>query len=77
MKNMMLLCDFYKIAHRAMYPDGMTMMYSTWTPRSNKFFPQSKFVIWFGLQGFIKEYLVKQFNEYFFDRPLESGKYCV
>lgn len=71
-KNMMLLCDFYKISHRSMYPDGMTKLYSTWTPRSNKFFPQSKFVIWFGLQGFIKEYLIKQFNEYFFNRPLDE-----
>ncbi len=71
-KNMTLLCDFYKISHRSMYPDGMTKLYSTWTPRSGKFFPESKFVIWFGLQGFIKEYLIEQFNEGFFNRPLEE-----
>ena len=71
-KNMMLLADFYKISHRCMYPDGMTKMYSTWTPRSGKFFPESKCVVWFGLQGFIKEYLCKQFDEYFFKRPLEE-----
>lgn len=71
-RNMMLLCDFYKISHKAMYPEGMTKLYSTWTPRSGKFFPESKFVIWFGLQGFIKEYLIEQFDEYFFNRPLEE-----
>ena len=71
-KNMMLMADFYKISHKSMYPDGMTKLYSTWTPRSNKYFPQSKFVIWFGLQGFIKEYLIKQFNEHFFNRPLDE-----
>ena len=38
-KNMMLLADFYKISHKAMYPEGMTKLYSTWTPRSGKFFP--------------------------------------
>ena len=71
-KNMMLMADFYKISHKSMYPDGMTKLYSTWTPRSNKFFTESKFVVWFGLQGFIKEYIIKQFNEYFFNRPIEE-----
>ena len=73
-KNMMLLCDFYKIAHKNMYPKGITKLYSTWTPRSNKYFPSfdNEFVIWFGLQGFIKEYLIKQFNEYFFNRPIDE-----
>lgn len=71
-KNMMLLADFYKISHKAMYPEGLTKLYSTWTPRSGKFFPESRFVIWFGLQGFIKEYLIDYFNEYFFNRPIEE-----
>lgn len=29
-------------------------------------------MIWFGLQGFIKEYLIDYFNEYFFNRPLDE-----
>ena len=76
-KNMMLLADFYKISHKSMYPDGMTKLYSTWTPRSKKFFPESEYVIWFGLQGFIKEYLIEYFNEYFFNRPIKEivGEY--
>ena len=68
----MLFMDFYKVSHRCMYPDGMTKLYSTWTPRSKGHFPESEFVVWFGLQGFIKEYLIKQFDEYFFSRPIEE-----
>ena len=68
--NMMLLCDFYKISHRCMYPEGTSKLYYTWTPRSNKFFPESNFVIWYGLQGFMNTYLVQYFNKYFFNRPL-------
>ena len=26
----MLLCDFYKIAHRSMYPKGTEVVYSTY-----------------------------------------------
>lgn len=71
-KNMMLLVDFYKISHKNMYPNNMTKLYSTWTPRSGKFFPESSFVVWFGLQGFIKEYLIDYFNKYFFERPVDE-----
>lgn len=68
--NMMLLMDFYKVSHRNMYPKGTSKLYYTWTPRSNKFFPESDFVIWYGLQGFMNTYLVQYFNKYFFNRPL-------
>lgn len=71
-KNMMLLCDFYKISHKSMYPKGITKLYSTWTPRSNKFFPESSKVIWFGLQGFIAQFLTEYFYEYFFSRPINE-----
>ena len=65
--NMMLLCDFYKVFHRETYHKDMTMMYSTWTPRSNKYFPESDKVVWFGLQGFLK-WVTGEFNRNFFDR---------
>lgn len=71
-QNMMLLMDFYKVSHRSMYPDKMTKLYCTWTPRSGQHFPESKFVIWFGLQGFINTYLVDYFDRYFFSRPVEE-----
>jgi nicotinamide phosphoribosyltransferase len=64
-----LLCDFYKTGHRAQYPIGTEVVYSTWTPRSNKYFPQADAVITFGIQAFVKEYLIDYFNDNFFNRP--------
>lgn len=68
----MLLADFYKLSHRKQYPEGTEVVYSTLTPRSNQYAPYSDHVVWFGLQYFIKEYLLKQFQENFFDRPKEE-----
>jgi nicotinamide phosphoribosyltransferase len=61
-----LMCDFYKLSHRPQYPEGTEVIYSTWTPRSNKHFPNSDKVVAFGFQGFIKKYLIDFFNENFF-----------
>lgn len=72
MKNMMLLADFYKISHKNFYPEGLTKLYSTWTPRSNKYFQESDCVVWFGLQGFIQKYLIKYFDKHFFERDIEE-----
>ena len=70
--NMMLLTNMYNHCHKSQYPKGLTKLYKTWTPTSNKNFPESKFVVWFGLQGFIKTFLTDYFNEYFFNRPIEE-----
>lgn len=70
--NMMLLMDFYKVSHQKMYPKDFSKLYETWTPRSNKFFPESKFVVWYGLQGFIKTFLIDYFDKYFFKRDINE-----
>ncbi|MGL4345238.1 MAG: nicotinate phosphoribosyltransferase [Cellulosilyticaceae bacterium] len=70
-KSAVTITDFYKICHRQMYPSGMTKLYSTWTPRSNKYFPYSNQVVWFGLQGFVKEYLMDYFKQYFFEESID------
>lgn len=67
-----LLCDFYKIGHRQQYPEGTEVVYSTWTPRSNKYLPDAEFAVMFGLQYFMQEFLVDYFNENFFERPLDE-----
>ncbi|MFA1509900.1 nicotinate phosphoribosyltransferase [Priestia aryabhattai] len=75
MKNFIpatLLCDFYKVSHKDQYPKGTEVVYSTWTPRSNKYFPQANEVVTFGIQGFVKEFLIEFFNEQFFNRPKED-----
>lgn len=69
--NPLLLTDFYKIGHPFQYPKGTTMVYSNLTARKSRI-PGIDKVIFFGLQYFIKEYLIKQFNEGFFDRPKEE-----
>lgn len=69
--NPMLLKDFYKSDHRRQYPEGTSYVYSNWTPRSTRM-PEVKEVVFFGLQYFLKEYLIRQWNENFFERKLST-----
>lgn len=64
--NPMLLIDFYKAVHAEMLPADMTKSVSYFTPRMSRIKRWDK-VVMFGLQGFIKKYLMDYFNEYFFD----------
>lgn len=63
-----LLCDFYKISHRPMYPEGTETVYSTWTPRTSRV-KGVDYIIHFGNQAFVKEFLMGIFREQFFNRP--------
>lgn len=67
-----LLCDFYKIGHKPLYPKNTTHIYSTFIPRSNKYFPIADKVVVFGVQALNKKYLINFFNEHFFNRPKEE-----
>ncbi|MEM6684687.1 MAG: nicotinate phosphoribosyltransferase [Bacteroidota bacterium] len=66
--NPLLLTDGYKLGHRAQYPQGTSKVYSNWTPRKSRIKGINS-VVFFGLQYFIKEYLIKQFNKEFFHQP--------
>lgn len=66
-----LLCDFYKISHREQYPQNTEKIYATWTARTSRLEGIDK-VVFFGLQAFIKEYLIDYFNDNFFKRPLKD-----
>lgn len=68
-RNAMLLCDFYKLSHRNMYPKGTQMVYSTWTPRGSRLSGVNHVVV-FGVQAFIKKWLIEFFNEQFFNRDI-------
>lgn len=74
--NPLFLIDFYKACHHDQYPKGLTRLVSYLTPRMTRLAGQDKLVM-FGLQAFIKEYLIENFNEYFFKRPKEEvvGEY--
>ena len=64
----MELTDGYKLDHRRQYPKGTEFVYSNWTPRSNAYFPEAEDgAVVFGIQYFIKEYLIKRFNNDFFN----------
>lgn len=62
-----LICDFYKLAHRSMYPEGMETVYSTWTPRASRVNGVTE-VVAFGAQAGLMK-LVAIFEENFFSRP--------
>ena len=62
-----LLKDGYKVGHKFQYPAGTTLVYSNLTPRKSRN-EDIKDIVFFGLQYFIKEYLIRQFNENFFQR---------
>lgn len=74
--NAMLLTDGYKLGHRTMYPKGMTKLFSNFTPRSNKYFPEAtEGVVVFGIQYFIKKYLIDAFKNHFFN--LSEEQVCL
>lgn len=70
--------DFYKTDHRRQYPEGTDMVYSNFTPRSSKLanvirgFYDDK-IVWFGLQAFIIDFLVNEFNDTFFNVPKNAA----
>lgn len=65
--------DFYKADHRRQYPIGTEYVYANFTPRSSrlaKMLPDfDDKVVFFGLQGFIKHFLIETWNEGFFNQP--------
>lgn len=69
--NPLMLIDFYKADHRRQYPEGTELVYSNFTPRKFRD-GLSQDLVFFGLQYFIKEYLINQWNEGFFKQPKEK-----
>jgi nicotinamide phosphoribosyltransferase len=63
--------DGYKVDHRSQYPKDTTLVYSNMTPRKSRVSGVDS-VVCFGMQYFIKEYLIKQFDEEFFERDKET-----
>ncbi|MDN8078700.1 nicotinate phosphoribosyltransferase [Burkholderia multivorans] len=71
----MNLADFYKTGHPGMYPEETKTLVANFTPRASKYAPvrNSPFfdskVVWYGVTGFIKEFLIEKFNADFFALP--------
>lgn len=69
--NPMLLIDFYKAVHAEMLPKNITKSVSYFTPRMSRVERWDN-VVMFGLQGFIKTYLINYFDNDFFTRPFKE-----
>lgn len=75
--NPLTAIDFYKADHRSQYPEGTTEVYSNFTPRSNRLAKiiedgNDNKVVMFGLQYFIKHFLIDVWNENFFSQDKEK-----
>lgn len=69
--NPLLCLDFYKTAHAEQYPVGLTKMVSYYTPRMSRLQDTQKVTL-FGLQAFIREYLVEAFQKNFFSKDIDE-----
>lgn len=70
--NPLLLTDGYKTGHHQQYPRGTTLVYSNFTPRSNKYGPKGcDKVVSFG-QQMVMQQLHEVFQRDFFSRPKDQ-----
>ncbi len=72
--NPLTAIDFYKTDHRRQYPKGTTEVYSNFTARSAKMArvireTYDNKIVFFGLQFFIRDFLIDCWNEHFFKKP--------
>jgi nicotinamide phosphoribosyltransferase len=74
MSDALLSTDAYKLGHIFQYPTGTEVVYSNFTARSGKHsgIKDCKGVYFVGLQYFIKEYLIDEWNRTFFNKPKEQ-----
>lgn len=74
--NPLTCIDFYKSDHRKQYPTGTNLVYSNFTPRSDKLARKGSMydgkIVFFGLQYFVKSFLIETFNTEFFQKPKEE-----
>jgi nicotinamide phosphoribosyltransferase len=67
--NPLFLTDGYKTGHHQQYPDGTTLVYSNFTPRSNKHAPKGcDHVVSFG-QQMVMQQIHEAFQKDFFSQP--------
>lgn len=72
--NPLLLTDGYKCGHHQQYPKGTTLVYSNFTPRSNKYAPKGcDQVVSFG-QQMVMQQIHEAFQKDFFSKP--KNKVC-
>ena len=63
--------DGYKVDHRRQYPNNTEIVFSNLTARTTRR-EYTDHMVFFGLQYFIKSFLIKSWNEEFFQQPKEE-----
>lgn len=63
--------DGYKVDHRRQYPENSHVVFSNLTARGSRVKGLTK-VTFFGLQYFMKRYLIDEWNKNFFSKPIEE-----
>lgn len=69
--NPWLLTDFYKLTHILQYRPELRELTSYLTPRGSRLKGVDK-VVFFGLSAYVHSYVVKNFNDNFFNRPWDE-----
>ena len=70
--NPLFLTDGYKTGHHQQYPKGTTLVYSNFTPRSNKYAPKGcDQLVSFGQQMVVKQ-IHEAFEKDFFSKPKDE-----
>lgn len=70
--NALLATDGYKVGHHQQYPEGTTLVYSNFTPRSNKYAPKGcDKIVSFGQQMVVKQ-IHELFQNEFFSKPKDE-----
>lgn len=68
--------DFYKVSHKGFMHEDTKLLYANLTPRSGKYAQwydkDNQQAVFFGLQHFIKDYLIDEWNREFFHKPKET-----
>ena len=63
--------DFYKVGHYKMYPNNTQKVYSNLTARKSRIEGVNSITV-FGLQYFIKAYLIKDWQDNFFSKTWQE-----
>ena len=72
--NSLFYSDGYKVGHKRMLAKGTTRLYGTWIPRSIKYAPKGVIkIVSFGQQLVVK-WLHDEFQENFFNQPIEVAE---
>jgi nicotinamide phosphoribosyltransferase len=74
--NLLLMEDWYKVGHIKMYPKGTTRVYSYCCGRGSRLEGVDK-IVFFGLQYFIKKYLLKPITQANKDEFLEYVEFSL